>query len=44
LLLLLLQGLPNTLLALALAGSLVALVRSETGREIRRRPLEVQAA
>lgn len=44
LILLLLQGLPSTLLALALAGSLVALVRSETGREVRRRALEVQAA
>jgi len=44
LLLLLLQSLPNTLLAAGLAGSLVALVRSETRGEIRRRSPEVQAA
>jgi hypothetical protein len=43
LILLLLQGLPGTLLAVGLAGSLVALVRSETPSEIRRQP-EVQAA
>lgn len=44
LILLLLQALPGTLLAMGLAGSLVALVRSETRSDIRRRPLEVQAA
>jgi len=44
LILLLLQSLPSTLLAVGLAGSLVALVRSETKGEIRRRPPEVQAA
>ena len=42
-LLLLLQSLPNTLLATLLAGALVALVRSETPSEIRRNP-EVQTA
>jgi hypothetical protein len=44
LLLLLLQALPSTLLAMGLAGSLVALVRSETRSENYRRPPEVQAA
>jgi hypothetical protein len=39
----LLQGLPSTLLAMILAASLVALVRSEGLREIRREP-EVQTA
>jgi hypothetical protein len=43
LLLLLLQSLPNTLLAMVLAGALVALVRSETTSEFRRNP-EVQPA
>jgi hypothetical protein len=43
LIVLLLQTLPNTLFAMVLAGSLVALVRSETGYEIRRRP-EVRTA
>jgi hypothetical protein len=43
LLLLLLQSLPNTLLAMVLAGALVALVRSETPSESRRYP-EVQTA
>jgi hypothetical protein len=43
LLLLFLQALPNTLLAMVLAGSLVALVRSERLSEIRRTP-EVQTA
>lgn len=43
-LLLFLQALPGTLLAVGLAGSLIALVGSETRSEIRRRPLEVQAA
>ncbi|HKI04435.1 MAG TPA: hypothetical protein VKK31_20825 [Thermoanaerobaculia bacterium] len=38
-----LQALPNTLLAMVLAGSLVALVRSEMLSEIRRKP-EVQTA
>jgi hypothetical protein len=42
-LLLLLQSLPNTLLAMVLAGALVALVRSETQSEFRRNP-EVQPA
>ncbi len=42
-LLLLLQSLPNTLLATLFAGALVALVRSETPGEIRRNP-EVQTA
>ncbi len=42
-LLFLLQGLPNALLVMILAASLVALVRSEGLREIRRRP-EVQSA
>jgi hypothetical protein len=42
-LLLLLQSLPNTLLATLLAGALVALVRSETPSEIRRNS-EVQTA
>jgi hypothetical protein len=42
-LLLLLQSLPNTLLATLLAGALVALVRSEAPSEIRRNP-EVQTA
>ncbi|HEY0515430.1 MAG TPA: hypothetical protein VGH73_26280 [Thermoanaerobaculia bacterium] len=42
-LLLLVQSLPNTLLAMVLAGSLVALVRSETPSEFRRNP-EVQPA
>jgi len=41
-LLLLLQALPNTLLAMALAGSLVALVRTETRHEIRHRSPQVQ--
>src|SRR5436305_2127445 len=39
----LLQGIPSALLALVLASSLVALVRSEGRREIRRKP-EVQTA
>ncbi|MEA2602965.1 MAG: hypothetical protein QOF89_3957 [Acidobacteriota bacterium] len=39
----LLQGIPNALLAMVLAASLVALVRSEGLREIRREP-EVQTA
>ncbi|HYX23948.1 MAG TPA: hypothetical protein VFC23_07325 [Thermoanaerobaculia bacterium] len=39
----LLQGLPSALLAMVLASSLVALVRSEGRREIRRKP-EVQTA
>jgi hypothetical protein len=39
----LLQGIPNALLAMILAASLVALVRSERLREIRREP-EVQTA
>ena len=43
LILLLLQAFPNTLLAMVLAGSLVALVRSEMLNEIRRKP-EVQTA
>jgi hypothetical protein len=43
-LLLLLQSFPNAFLALVLAGSLVALVRSETRSEARRREPEVQAA
>jgi hypothetical protein len=43
LILLLLQAFPNTLLAMVLAGSLVALVRSERLNEIRRKP-EVQTA
>jgi hypothetical protein len=43
LILLFLQALPNTLLAMVLAGSLVALVRSERLSEIRRTP-EVQTA
>lgn len=43
LLLFLLQSLPSTLLTMVLAGSLVALVRSETLAEIRRKP-EVQTA
>ena len=43
LILLLLQSLPSTLLTMLLAGSLVALVRSETLAEIRRKP-EVQTA
>jgi len=43
LLLFLLQSLPNTLLAMVLAGALVALVRSETASEFRRNP-EVQPA
>ncbi len=43
-LLLLLQTLPNTLLAMVLAGALVALVRSETANEVRRRRPEVQTA
>lgn len=43
LVLLLLQGLPHALLATVLAGSLVALVRSEAHSEIRREP-EVQTA
>lgn len=43
LLLLLLQSLPNALLAMVLAGALVALVRSETPSEFRRNP-EVQPA
>ena len=42
-LLVLLQSLPNTLLATLFAGALVALVRSETPPEIRRNP-EVQTA
>lgn len=42
-LLFLLQSLPNTLLAMVLAGSLVALMRSETSSELRRNP-EVQTA
>jgi hypothetical protein len=42
-LLLLLQAFPNTLLAMILAGALVALVRSETPSESRRHP-EVQTA
>ncbi len=42
--LLLLQSLPSTLLTLVLAGSLVALVRSEVRDEVRRGPFEVQAA
>jgi len=42
-LLLLLQSFPNTLLAMVLAGALVALVRSETPSESRRYP-EVQTA
>ncbi len=42
-LLILLQSLPNTLLATLLAGALVALVRSEAPGEIRRNP-EVQTA
>lgn len=42
-LLFLLQSLPNTLLAMVLAGALVALVRSETPSESRRYP-EVQTA
>lgn len=43
LILFLLQSLPSTLLTMLLAGSLVALVRSETLAEIRRNP-EVQTA
>lgn len=43
LILFLLQSLPSTLLTMVLAGSLVALVRSETLAEIRRKP-EVQTA
>ena len=43
LLLFLLQSLPSTLLAMVLAGALVALVRSETTSEFRRNP-EVQPA
>jgi hypothetical protein len=43
LLLFLLQSFPNTLLAMVLAGALVALVRSETPSESRRHP-EVQTA
>lgn len=43
LVLFLLQSLPSTLLTMVLAGSLVALVRSETLAEIRRKP-EVQTA
>ena len=43
LILLLLQSLPSTLLTMLLAGSLVALVRSEMLAEIRRKP-EVQTA
>lgn len=43
LVLFLLQSLPSTLLAMVLAGALVALVRSETLAEIRRKP-EVQTA
>jgi hypothetical protein len=43
LVLFLLQSLPSTLLTMVLAGSLVALVRSETLAEIRRNP-EVQTA
>jgi hypothetical protein len=43
-LLLLLQALPNTLLAVALAGSLVALVRTETRHDIRHRSPQVQIA
>ena len=43
-LLLFLQALPSTLLAMGLAGSLVALVGSERRSEMRRRSLEVQAA
>ena len=39
----LLQGIPSALLAMVLASSLVALVRSEGLREIRRKP-EVQTA
>lgn len=42
-LLVMLQSLPNTLLAMIFAGALVALVRSETPGEIRRNP-EVQTA
>jgi hypothetical protein len=42
-LLFLLQSLPNTLLAMVLAGALVALVRSETPSESPRYP-EVQTA
>jgi hypothetical protein len=42
-LLVLIQSLPNTLLAMVLAGALVALVRSETAGELRRNP-EVQSA
>ena len=37
-LLLLIQSFPNTLLAMVLAGALVALVRSETSSEFRRNP------
>jgi len=44
LILMLLHALPATLLAMALAGSLVALVRSETRGEALRRPPEVMAA
>lgn len=43
LVLFLLQSLPSTLLTMVLAGSLVALMRSETLAEIRRKP-EVQTA
>jgi hypothetical protein len=43
LIVLLLQALPYTLFAMVLAGSLVALVRSETGHELGRRP-EVRTA
>lgn len=43
LVLFLLQSLPSTLITMVLAGSLVALVRSETLAEIRRKP-EVQTA
>jgi hypothetical protein len=42
-LLFLVQSLPNTLLAMLLAGALVALVRSETPSDLRRNP-EVQTA
>jgi membrane-anchored glycerophosphoryl diester phosphodiesterase (GDPDase) len=42
-LLFLVQSLPNTLLAMVLAGALVALVRSETPSDLRRNP-EVQTA
>lgn len=43
-LLVLLQALPNTLLAMALAGSLVALVRAETRLDIGHRSPRVQTA